>query len=139
MRAKLFCTSLLFIGMAVTIACGGGDGGRGTGPQPPSASGTWLGNAVTDWGADRWMTLTLQETDQAISGSCAITVAIGEPPYWTGTVSGSHVHPDISLTITEPGFAPLSLVGSLANANTFNVTLSGTAGWTNTQVTFRRQ
>jgi hypothetical protein len=81
------------------------------------------------------MTLQLQEGSGSIAGSCQIT----EPPYWTRTVSGTHSHPDISLVITEPGFTPLTVVGAFSGANRINATLSGTAGWTNTPVTFERQ
>lgn len=136
MKCKVLYTCMLLAALGVTSACGGGDA---TEPRTPSATGTWLGNAITDFGADRFITLSLEENGQTISGSAEITTALGEPPYYTGSVSGSHAHPDVSLVITAPEFAPLSLVGTFADANTVNVILSGTAGWTNTPVTLRRQ
>ncbi len=136
MTRRFFYTAGLVVVLGVIAACGG-DGG--TGPVPPSATGVWLGNAVTDVGVDRWMTLDLQESGDAISGSCEIRTALTEPPYWSGTVAGTHDHPAISLQITEPGYNPLTLVGEFQSKDRFQITLNGTAGWTNTQVTFDRQ
>jgi hypothetical protein len=132
--------SLLLLAVLSIVACGGDNGtGPSTPPPVPSATGTWLGNAVTDFGANRFITLALQENGQTVSGTCSVAVSLVDPPYWTCSVSGAHDHPSLDLTLTEPTFAPLTITGTFTDANTYSATLSGTAGWTNTPVTFMRQ
>jgi hypothetical protein len=101
--------------------------------------GVWAGDMVTPppFNAPRSIRLMLQETNGNVSGSCEIAFP-GDPPYYTCTVSGTHTHPAITLTLSSPGFAPISLTGSFTDGSTIAATLNG-SGFVDTPVTLKRQ
>ena len=138
--SRLLSASALPCALLLITACGGD---HDTGPRlVPSATGVWAGDAITQFGALRPITLTLQEAGQVLSGSCDIADASGVV-YWTGTVAGSHVHPALSLTCSNPdpnsgGVARID--GTFLNANKIDAKLNGGAGWNlDTPITFLRQ
>ena len=129
--------SILVAGFVVAWGCGGSDGG---GPSvTPTAEGTWVAQTLTPppANAPRTITLTLHEMGQAVSGSCDIADGSGTL-YWSGTVSGTHSHPTVSLQITAPGFEAVLFSGSFNGSDQIVATLNG-SGWVNTQATFGRQ
>ena len=127
------------LGVVVLLAaCGGAQTTEPeTEPETPSATGAWSGAMVTPFGAARTITMSLQETGTEVSGSGDISDAVGDP-YYTFTVTGTHVHPTIALSLSSPGFAPISVEGSLTDATTIAATLNG-SGWVDTPVTLERQ
>ena len=124
------------IAVAFSAACGSGGA---TEPETPSVTGVWSGDMLTPPPANgpRSITLTLQETNTNVTGSGDIADATGVQ-YYTCTVSGTHGHPAITLTLNSAGFAPISLTGSFTNTSTIEATLNG-GGWVNTPVTLTRQ
>jgi hypothetical protein len=130
-----------WLGVVVLLAACGGEQTTGpetpSEPETPSATGVWSGAMVTPFGAARTITMSLQETRTEVSGSGAISDAVGDP-YYTFTATGAHVHPAISLSLSSPGFAPVSVEGNFTDATTIAAKLNG-SGWVNTPVTLERQ
>jgi hypothetical protein len=134
-----------WLGVVVLLAACGGAETTGpettepetTEPETPSATGVWSGAMVTPFGAARTIAMSLQETGTEVSGSGDISDAVGDP-YYSFTVTGTHVHPAIELSLSSPGFAPVSVEGEFTDATTIAAALNG-SGWADTPVTLKRQ
>ena len=116
--------------MAITLACGGGDG---NGPSTPEAEGQWNGPINTSSGSGN-LALTLNDASGNITGTGTLTfpgdaIAL--------TVTGNYAPPDISLQMTSPGFEPMNLSGTLGDTQIQGV-LNG-SGFVNIAVTLTRQ
>jgi hypothetical protein len=134
--------SCYWLGVVVLLAaCGGAETTEpetpSTAPETPSVNGVWSGAMVTPFGAARTISMSLQETVTEVSGSGDISDAVGDP-YYSFTVTGTHVHPIIELSLSSPGFAPVSVEGEFTDATTIAATLNG-SGWADTPVTLKRQ
>jgi hypothetical protein len=134
MKKLLRYTSICLLAVALAPACEYREaGGGGT----PPATGTWAGPTTIALGGTRIITLTLEEHGQDISGSCEIADKAGNS-YWSGTVSGTHVHPDLSLVLTAAGFDRVSLSGSFEDSNTVRATIDG-SGFDSNLVVLKRE
>jgi hypothetical protein len=125
MRKTLFSALL-----AMAMACGG-DGGNE--PSIPDAEGQWNGPINTSSGSGN-LTLTLNGAGGNITGSGTLTVP-GDA--LSLTVTGNHVHPNISLQMSSAGFEPMNLGGTLSDTQIQGV-LNG-SGFVNIAVTLTRQ
>lgn len=99
-------------------------------PPPPSASGAWQGTS-----GGLVMTLTLSETQQAVSGSGNLTFGSNALAV---TVQGTHAHPSVGLTLRASGYEDINFQGSFTDSNTMSGTLNG-SGFSNQSFTLRRQ
>jgi hypothetical protein len=136
MKSYTLLTCAYLVAATLSAACS--DGG-GTEPETSSLTGVWSGDMVTPppANAPRSIRLTLQETNTNVTGSGEIADVNGVP-YYTCTVSGTHVDAAIEVTLDSPGFAPVSLTGNFTNASTITATLNG-GGFVNTPVTLKRK
>nr|PZN90624.1 MAG: hypothetical protein DIU52_07500 [bacterium] len=106
-------------------------GDSSTEPKTPSASGTWTG--VVTGGT---ITLTLAEqAGGTITGAGSIQGTAGAASV---TVTGTHVHPSISLTLRSTGFEDANYTGQFVNRNTISGHLNG-SGFNNVTLTLTRQ
>ena len=125
MRKLLMCAI-----MAITSACGGGDG---NGPSTPEAEGQWNGPINTSSGSGN-LALTLNDASGNITGTGTLTVP-GDAIALT--VTGNYAPPNISLQMTSPGFSPMVLAGTVDDEHIDGV-LNG-SGFVNIAVTLTRQ
>lgn len=121
-------TAVLLLALApVLAACGDSS----TGPKTPSASGTWTG--VMTVGT---VTLTLVEQDGGtITGAGNLQGSGGAVSV---TVTGTHVHPSITLTMQSTGFKDMNYTGQFVNDNAISGNLNG-SGFNNETLTLMRQ
>ena len=121
-------TAVLLLALApVLAACGDSS----TEPRTPSASGTWTG--VVNGGT---FTLTLAEQNGGtLTGAGSLQGSGGAVSV---TVTGTHVHPSISLTIKSTGFEDLNYTGQFVNDNAISGNLNG-SGFNNETLTLMRQ
>src|SRR5688572_2621065 len=98
----------LLLTAAVMLALGcGGDGG--TEPDHPAAEGNWSGTVNTGSGTGV-LELALDDADGDITGGGTLTVPSGVLGI---SVSGSYDPPNISLTMSIPGYQPVDLTGTV--------------------------
>ncbi len=104
-------------------------------PAPaPSVSGRWTG-AVSRSGADQVFELDLNESRTLATGGGSLR-ANGAAAF---TLSGSYVHPSVSLQFTFQDRPPISFTGRVSeDRKTMTGALSG-AGFGGEQITLARQ
>jgi len=101
------------------VACG--DSGTESDPDP-TVAGSWFGTL-----GPTLSTLTLaitmnQQTDGSVSGSGSITQGMVVP----FTISaGTHVFPNLSLTLTATGLEDMTLTGTVFSATEIDVAVTG--------------
>ncbi|HWP36031.1 MAG TPA: hypothetical protein VNL18_00615 [Gemmatimonadales bacterium] len=121
-------TATLLLPLTFALA---GCGDSSSEPRTPSASGTWTG-AV----GSATFTLTLAEQrGGTITGAGSARATGGAVSL---TVTGTHVHPSISLTLRSTGFEDLNYTGQFINDNTISGSLNG-SGFTGETLTLVRQ
>ncbi len=105
-----------------------------SGTEPtPTVTGQWTGSFIAG-GNGLSLTLTLQDAGGAVTGSGHLDAA-GVSIAWTAT--GTHVHPNVSLTLTSAGYESVNLSGHCDNASTISATLNG-SGFVGNSITLRR-
>ncbi len=115
MRVRRFGWLLTLMSVSLAIACGGGSSGT-SGGAGQSMTGRWTGSASAQ-GAKVGVDLTLvEEADGSISGSA--TVDLGKLGSGTGTVTGTHSDPDVTLIVTATDFSEVVYEGTFTGANT---------------------
>ncbi len=120
----------VILALAVVFA-GCRDNDLSTEARTPSASGTWTG--VMTIGT---MTLTLAEdAGGSITGAGNIQ---GSGEGVSLTVTGTHVHPSITLTLRSSGFQDANYTGKFVTENTISGSLTG-SGFNNETLTLTRQ
>ena len=136
-RALPFALSLL-TSLAVSSCESASIGGPIT-PLPPviSVSGTWQGEAISDFGSVREITFVLQQFDYKVSGRSSMTDPAGQV-YFVGEVDGYNTYPEVAFTLRAPLYQPMTARGRLTDRDTMTLVLDG-SGWNGTQVTMRRQ
>ncbi|MFW6085161.1 MAG: hypothetical protein ACODAA_08110 [Gemmatimonadota bacterium] len=112
--------------MLVVTACGDD---APTEPETPTVNGSWTGS-----GGDFSFDLTLSESESgSISGSG--TAEADEP--LSLTISGTHAHPDVSLTMSSSGYSDLNFSGEFSGDDTIHGSLNG-SGFDNFALTLNR-
>jgi hypothetical protein len=101
-----------------------------TGPTLPSMTGTWQGS-----GASQFVTMTLSESNTHVTGSGTISDGVATALL---AITGTHSHPQVSLTVTPAGFTPITATGSHSGADSVVAQLNG-SGFSNFAMTFVRQ
>ena len=109
-----------------------------TAPQAASVAGVWKGPFLTDFGATRYLHLNLTQGTDSVSGTCGFGDA-SDTIYYACNAGGTFVNPNVTLTLTASGSAPLGLQGALSNSTTIAGTLCCEAGLTNAAVTLTKQ
>ncbi len=102
-------------------------GGDATGPKTPSLTGSWSGNVT-----EGTVSLTLVESEAGAvtgSGNLAGVVAVN--------VTGSHAHPNVSLTLAASGFQSANITAVMSGNDTMTGTLNG-SGWVSVPITLTR-
>jgi hypothetical protein len=99
-------------------------------PPPPSMSGNWAASA-----GGYTFTFTLTENNGAISG-------MGQQQWASGTlahtITGTHVHPNVTMTFKATGYQDTNFQGSFTNDNTVAGKLNG-SGWVDQAISLLRQ
>jgi len=101
------------------------------GPKIPSMSGTWSGYIG---GITFSLTLT-EDKDRRVEGSGSVSASSTAIAF---TVTGNHVHPNVTLTIKATGYYDLNFSGKYSGDNTIVGTLNG-SGFVNEPLTFNRR
>lgn len=121
----------LLILLAFALACGG-DSNE---PTRIEAEGQWSGpinnNSGTPLGT---MVLTLVETAGAVTGSGNVTAGTESLAI---TTTGTYAPPNLSLTLSAPGFNDMNLTGTVAET-ALTGTLNG-SGFVNAAIALTRQ
>ncbi len=99
-------------------------------PRTPSIDGAWSGSA-----AGFTLNLVLASGAAGVSGNGTVS---GEGTSIAVTATGTHVHPNVALTLQATGFQDLNFQGQFTDDNTINGTLNG-SGFNNFALTLRRQ
>ena len=102
---------------------------------PPSFTGTWTGTTASE-GVAFSISITATETNGQINGSGVFTV--GSAGGLAFTVTGSHAHPQVSLTIRSSGVQDANYSGSFTSENGVDGTLNG-SGFANLPLALQRQ
>jgi len=102
-----------------------------TGPAIPSMAGTWQG---TSEGLTLRMTLNQSETG-AVSGNGTLS---GSDMSIALTVSGTHNHPNVSLTGQASGYSDMNYSGHFQSDNLVAGSISG-SGFNNFTLNLNRQ
>lgn len=102
--------------------------------SPVLLSGRWGGGSSA-----MSIDVTITESGGNLSGSGTLKIADGRAYAGThaGTVSGSHAHPHVSLTLVGSGFPGINFTGKISDTNTIGGSVNG-AGFSNLPFTFKR-
>src|SRR5712692_4728174 len=119
-------TAAWILGLALVAGCGKDS----TGPTLPSMAGTWQGSAMS-----QFITMTLLESNTHVTGAGTISDGVTTANL---TITGTHSHPQVSLTVTPAGFTPITLTGSFSGADSVVAQLNG-SGFSSFAMTFVRQ
>jgi hypothetical protein len=122
MHMKIIAPLLL-----VLLALGCSDS---TEPVLPSMAGAWSGNIQ---GSS--LTFTATENGQVVSGNGHISSGTQSVAL---TVSGTHSHPNVALTVRITGYQDLAFSGTFVSASQVSGRLNG-SGFNNEQFVISRQ
>ena len=95
----------------------------------PKIDGVWSGSST---GVSYSMTVV--ENDKMVTGSATIIVTGGSIAL---TVTGTHAHPSVALTLNAAGFQPFSFNGSFETDDLITGLLNG-SGFDNEQISLLR-
>ena len=76
-------------------------------PKIPSLDGRWSGTT-----SDLTLSVTLTEDERVVTGSGTLS---GSSTSIALAVDGSHVHPDVSLTMSASGYEDMNFTGEFIN------------------------
>jgi PKD repeat protein len=114
------------------------DGATGNATQEivvvPSMSGTWQGTFDLD-GSQVTTNMILTESGGSVSGSGAFQTSGGSLAF---TVTGTHPHPTVALTLMASGFEDTNYSGTFTGNNTVAGALNG-SGFNDEPLTINRQ
>ena len=120
----------LVLSLALVLGCGGGDS---SGPSK-DIDGHWRGSASTQ-GFNLFADITLTDASGHISGGGSLSGTVGCNIQISGTRTGDKV----TLSMTCPGYAPISFSGHVSSAgNSIPGTVSG-SGFTGADFDFIKQ
>lgn len=112
--------------LATLVACG-----DSTGPTIPDLTGTWSGSA----GGGDWSITISENEDGELSGSGSVESG-GESV--SLTVTGSHAHPDFSMTWSSSGVQDVNYAGTVGESgDQLNGELNG-SGFSGESLTMTR-
>ncbi len=101
------------------VACG--DSGTESDPDP-TVTGSWWGVLGPTLSSGTLQITMTQQPDGSVSGSGSITEGTPIPL----TISaGTHVFPNLSLTLTATGLEDMNLTGTVTSATTIAVEVTG--------------
>jgi hypothetical protein len=106
-----------------------------SGPSNPRLTGTFSGSSPCCGGGTMTLTMSLTQTGTTVSGSGTWTT-----PNTTQamTIAGTMNFPNLSLTLTTPGFNPMVITGTLNQAgNQISGAING-SGFNNAAITFSK-
>jgi hypothetical protein len=130
---KLF--RLLFIVFfAAVVIMGCGDDDNPTTPTNPTLDGTWQG---TIRGGIAVVSSDLSQSENSVTGTVTVTSVLGEV-FGPGTVNGTNTYPNVSLTLSIPGYQVMTFTGSFSDDNTVSGVLNG-SGFVDEPLTLVRQ
>lgn len=110
-------------------------GSDSSGPAKIEAEGQWTGNIQhNDGTALGTMTLTLSETNSAVTGSGNINAGTEAIAL---TVVGTYTQPNLSVTLSSQGFSDVNLTATVGETS-MTGTMNG-SGFTGSSVTLHRQ
>ena len=125
-------TRLLIAAVLVgVLALGCKDSG---GPAAHNVIGRWSGTFVDD-GATLTLSLVLAENGSTLSGSGTLSV-LGES--LAVSASGTHSHPDVSITISTPGYQPSNITLTCTDTDHLTGRVNG-SGFVNLAITLTRR
>lgn len=127
---KLLSSLVAVVLLVAVPACGGDDDGPME-PATPTLDGSWTG---TNDGATFQLTLNEAE-DGSVTGGGNVS---SDAESASLDVTGTHVHPDVTLQMTSTGFADVNFSGELATDDRMVGELSG-SGFSGDAITFDRQ
>lgn len=104
---------------------------RNTAPPTPSMTGTWTGNMQNGTS----FTMTTTERDEVVTGSGSVRSGAQALAF---TVTGTHVHPNVSLTVRITGYQDANFTGAFRKEHHVRGTLNG-SGFVGEEVEFVRQ
>lgn len=113
-------------------ACGDDDPSGPSTPAIPTATGQWTGTAS---GISFSFTLS-EASNGSITGSGSASAPTGSIAMTVR--SGTHAHPNISLTLGGEGFEDANFQGAFAGDNTITGSING-SGFNNFALTLQRQ
>lgn len=116
----------MILGLGLLAGCGKDS----TGPKIPSMAGTWNGSSTP-----QVITMTLTESNTQVQGNGTITDGVNTALL---TISGTHNHPQVSLSVTPGGFTPIVVTGTFHGADSVVAQLNG-SGFSNFGMVFIRQ
>jgi hypothetical protein len=119
------------LSLALALAACGGDS---TSP-PPSFTGTWTADAIDGGTAFTVTVITVEQNAGQITGTGSFTV--GDAGGIALTVTGTHVYPQVSLTLKASGFQDSNITGTFLDRNTVQARLNG-SGFANTPMMLQR-
>jgi hypothetical protein len=102
-----------------------------TGPRSATMTGSWSGSS----GGVTLNMILSEGSGGAITGTGSIA---GEGGSLALTISGTHPHPNVGLTLASPGFDPMNFAGTFVNNNLVSGTLNG-SGFLDFAITLHRQ
>lgn len=117
---------LLTLVFATLTACDSGP----TEPPIPSLTGRWTGTS-----GEMAVDITLTETDGSLTGSGNLTWDSGSLAV---TTTGTHAHPNVSMTIRATGYQDIDYTGSMSGDAAISGRLNG-SGFTNAGLTLNRR
>lgn len=110
-----------------------GCGGDSSGPAPIQVEGAWSGPVTFSSGSSGTLSFTVTETAGSVTGSGTLVGSTSAAL----SVSGSYSEPNVSLTLSSPGFQPINLTG-VVSSSSLTGTING-SGFLNSAVTLARQ
>jgi len=108
--------------------------GKGSEPTP-SATGQWSGSFVAD-SMTITVNLVLKESARNVTGTG--TMGIPGVLMLAQTVTGTHTHPHLALTLSATGYQPANITGEFVNAGRVDGTIFG-SGFSGEALTLTRQ
>lgn len=102
---------------------------------PPAFAGTWTGTTAAD-GTTFTVSMTTTESNGQITGSGLFTV--GSTGGVAFTVTGTHSHPQVSITIVSTGVQDANYSGQFTSDRVVDGTLNG-SGFVNVPLTLQKQ
>lgn len=97
--------------------------------RDPTIDGRWSGSSA---GTNYSMTVT--ERDKTVTGSATISAPSGSIAL---TVTGSHAHPAVSLTLSATGYESFNFTGNFETEDLITGRLNG-SGFVNEQISLLR-
>jgi hypothetical protein len=131
MKLSRVIVILLF---ATVVIMGCGDDDSPTTPANPTMDGTWQG--TIRGGVALYSLENLSQSGNNVTGTVIVISNTGVV-FGPGSVSGTNTYPDVSLSLSIPGYQAMTFTGSFSDDNTVAGVLNG-SGFVNEPLTLVR-